>query len=441
MSGMKENERRITILTIGTSGDVYPFIALGNALQEKGFLVCLATHAEFEPIARRYDLSFSLVAGDIHKAFKADKVKASLDAGGKRQDLMESLKDDLSPLYEQGFLDLKIACEGADIVISSALTLHAASYLTDHFNVPLIFCSVSPAGPTSEFHHVLASPPVGPKSAHSAYNQFTHKIYTEVIWKYVRKDLEHTWNKYLPPQSFPKRDPLKAAFERKLPLILYGYSPAILPKPEDWSILQYVTGYWRLPNEDEASTDVQLAEFLNSGSPPVYAGFGSMNNPKDKVLANIVIPAIKSLGERMIILEDGSDLSAFSSDPDIFTIDHANLNWLFPKMKAVIHHGGVGTTGIGIRAGIPTLLVTYIHDQRFWGWRLHQLGAMPKPIPKKELTYKLFVKRLTELLNNLEYRNKTLELSYQMQSECGVETAVNKIEEYLEFRRDYFQES
>ena len=435
-----EREQRITILTIGTNGDVYPFIALGNALHEKGFRVRIATHQEFEPIAANYQLSFSSVAGDIGQAFKSDKVKATLDSGGKRQDLMDSLKDDLEPIYEQGFVDLKRACADTDIVIASALTLHAASYLTDHYKIPLIFGSVSPAGPTSEFHHVLSGPAVGPKSAHSAFNKFSHKIYTEIIWNYVRKDLEATWNKHLPPQKFPKLDPLAKAFKRKLPLILYGYSPSILPKPEDWSVLQHVTGYWRLPNDEEAENERSIIDFLEEGNTPIYVGFGSMNNPKDKVLGEIVIPAIKKLGERMILMDDGSDLDDFRADPDILIIQHTNLNWLFPKMKAVVHHGGVGTTGIGLQAGIPTLLVTFIHDQRFWGWRLHQMGVMPKPIPKKALNYELFIKQLSELLNNIEYRNKTLKLSSSMQREDGVTFAVDKIMEYLEFRKNYMQE-
>ena len=297
---------------------------------------------------------------------------------------------------------------------------------------------MNPAGPTAEFHHVLADPPKGPNITKSVYNKTTHKIFTEVVWKYVKTELEPVWNKLFPVVEFPKRDPLATAFEKKLPLILNAFSPSILPKPQDWSILQHVTGYWWLPVNDEHVPPSVLVKFVENGEPPIYVGFGSMINPNDDILGSIVIPALKALGQRAVILKDGSDLSAFENDPDILLIDHADFNWLFPRMKALVHHGGAGTIGFGMKIGIPTLTVTFIPDQRFWSWKLSQMGVMPQPIPKKDLSYKNFYNRLKELISNPEFKNNTKELSLKINQEDGVKTAVEAIQYYLVVIKEHF---
>ncbi|MCB0502698.1 MAG: glycosyltransferase family 1 protein [Bacteroidetes bacterium] len=430
-------EKKITILTIGTSGDVHPFIALGIGLKKAGFEVKIATNADFKSLVEDHGLKFSEIVGNVGASMKTEQVKKSIDEGGKSREFFNSLIDEAAPLFEQALMEFKSACEDAEIVVSSALTLHVANYLTDYFDVPLIFCSVNPAGPTAEFHHILADPPIGPKVMHSAYNKTTHKILTQIIWRYVKAELEPAWNKLMPEVKFSQLDPLEKAFQKKLPLILMAYSPAILPKPKDWSVLQHVTGYWWLPSLEKYAPEPSLVDFVNEGEPPVYAGFGSMANEKDNMLSKIVIPAIKSLGQRAVILDDGSDLSEFQNDKDLYFIKRTDLNWLFPKMKAVAHHGGVGTTGISIQAGTPTLIVSFIPDQRFWGWQLSQIGAMPKPIPKKSITYQNFHDSLEELLKNESYKTKTLELSVEMKKEKGVDTAVETIINYLAIRKSH----
>ncbi len=430
-------EKKITILTIGTSGDVNPFIALGHELKNEGFEVTIATNDEFKSLIESYGLAFSTVVGDVRSSMQADKVKKSIEGGGQSKEFFDSLMEEAEPHFEKTLLQFKDACSHADVVISSALTLHFAHFLTDYFDIPLVFCSVNPAGPTSEFHHVLADPPKGPKLMHSAYNKTTHKILTEVVWKYVKPKIERSWNKHMPPMKFPKSDPLAKAFEKKLPLILMAYSPTLLPKPKDWSILQHVTGYWNLPVSEAYIPPKEIVDFIEAGDTPIYVGFGSMNNPTDKMLSESIIPAIKTLKQRAIVMDDGTDLSAYRDDKDILIIKYADFNWLFPKMKAIIHHGGVGTTGIGIQAGAPTLIVSFIPDQRFWGWRLAQMGAMPNPIPKKTLNSAVFLERLTDLINNIEYKNKTQDLSLSMQKENGTATAVDLIINYLAIRKTH----
>ncbi len=432
-------EKKITILTIGTRGDIHPFVALGNGLREAGFEVKMATHEEFKPLVNSYGLDFAPVIGSVASSLRTDRIKESIDKGGKNREFFNSIIQEATHHFEEALLNFKDACEGAEIIITSPFSLHIANYLTDHFKVPLIFCSVNPAGPTTEFHHVLSDPPKGPKAARSAYNKTTHKIFTEIVWRYIKAELKPTWNNVMPNKlKFPTLDPLAAAFKKKLPLILYAYSPAVLPKPKDWSILQHVTGYWWLPTDEEYVPPSPLKEFVESGEKQLYIGFGSMTNPKDNMLATIFMPAVKALGQKAVVLDDGSDLSEFKDDKDIFLIKRADFNWLFPRMKAVVHHGGVGTTGIGLRTGTPTLTVTFIPDQRFWGWRLSEMGAMPKPIPRKGITYEIFHDKLKELINNPSYKNITEELSFQINKENGVKNAVELVQQYLVIIKEHF---
>ena len=128
-----------------------------------------------------------------------------------------------------------------------------------------------------------------------------------------------------------------------------------------------------------------LVQFLRSGTPPIYIGFGSIVIDDPTHLTNVIIESIKSSGVRAIISRGWSSIGAAEGTDSIFYLDDCPHEWLFPKVSAVIHHGGAGTTACGLLNGRPTVIVPFFGDQPFWGRMIRNARAGPSPIPYRSL--------------------------------------------------------
>ena len=151
----------------------------------------------------------------------------------------------------------------------------------------------------------------------------------------------------------------------------------MVPPPKDWPDWIHVCGYWFLDSPDIGWTPPEpLLSFMNSGSRPVYIGFGSIIVPDPDELTRTIIEAIKKAGIRAVISKGWSgrrpEVEQIKIEfPDsIFTLDSVPHDWLFPQMAAVVHHGGAGTTAAGFRAGLPTCIYPFFGDQFFWAARV-----------------------------------------------------------------------
>lgn len=168
--------------------------------------------------------------------------------------------------------------------------------------------------------------------------------------------------------------------------MLSAYSPTIIPHPADWPESVHVTGYFFLDTITDWQPSSELKAFLDAGDPPVYIGFGSMAGRNPEQLARLILEALAKSDQRGLLLTGWGGLRTEWVPDNVFVLDAAPHSWLFPRMAAVVHHGGAGTTAEGLRAGVPTLLVPFVLDQPFWGARVKALGLGPDPIPQKNLT-------------------------------------------------------
>jgi sterol 3beta-glucosyltransferase len=168
--------------------------------------------------------------------------------------------------------------------------------------------------------------------------------------------------------------------------MLGAYSPRLIPHPADWPDSAHVTGYFFLDTTADWQPSSELHTFLEAGDPPVYIGFGSMAGRNPEQLARLSIDALARSGQRGLLLTGWGGLRPESVPDHVFVIDAAPHSWLFPRMAAVVHHGGAGTTAEGLRAGVPNVIVPFILDQPFWGARIKAMGLGPDPIPHKRLT-------------------------------------------------------
>jgi hypothetical protein len=165
-------------------------------------------------------------------------------------------------------------------------------------------------------------------------------------------------------------------------------SPALIPKPKDWGRHISNSGFYFLSLASNYQPDSDLADFLASGPPPVYIGFGSIVVEDPNAMTKLIFEAVKKTGQRALV---SKGWGGFGGDelgkPDgVFMLGNCPHDWLFQHVSCVVHHGGAGTTSAGIALGRPTVIVPFFGDQPFWGSMVARAGAGPSPIPYKELT-------------------------------------------------------
>jgi len=213
--------------------------------------------------------------------------------------------------------------------------------------------------------------------------------------------------------------------------VLYFYSQYVIPHPADWPPSVHVTGYWFLKDQSGWTPPEDLVRFLAEGPAPVYVGFGSMVAENAESFTRTVIEGIQQAGVRAVLATGWGGLRASDLPASIFRLQEAPHDWLFPQMAAVAHHGGAGTTGAGLRAGKPTVIVPFIADQPFWGQQVEKLGVGPAPIPQKRMTAAALAAALKMAVTNSSMREQALQLGERIRTEDGVGEAVRVIQQVL----------
>ncbi|KAG8406916.1 hypothetical protein J3459_018553, partial [Metarhizium acridum] len=165
----------------------------------------------------------------------------------------------------------------------------------------------------------------------------------------------------------------------------YLWSPALIPKPADWGEEINISGFVFLDLASTFEPPQALVDFLNAGEPPIYIGFGSIVVENANAFTRMIFDAVKKAGVRALVSRGWGGLGQDDVPDDIFMLDNIPHDWLFPKVKGCVHHGGAGTTAIGLKCGLPTMIVPFFGDQYFWGSIVAKSGAGPQPIPCKHL--------------------------------------------------------
>jgi UDP:flavonoid glycosyltransferase YjiC (YdhE family) len=209
---------------------------------------------------------------------------------------------------------------------------------------------------------------------------------------------------------------------------IYGYSPAVIPKPPDWGDNQHIIGYWFLDAAQDYQPETDLLKFLAEGPPPVSIGFGSMVEHEQKAIDTLVIDALRASGQRGILMGGWSELGSGNLPDFIFRVEAVPHDWLFPCLAATVHHGGAGTTAAALRAGVPSVVVPSFGDQFYWGWRVQELGAGPVPISRNELTPAKLAAAIQQAVDDEAMKRRAAQLGQQIRTEDGVGTAVRLIE-------------
>jgi UDP:flavonoid glycosyltransferase YjiC (YdhE family) len=419
---------RIRIITIGSQGDLRPYVALGRGLQAAGHDVRIATHPGFEPLVRSCGLDFAPVAGDPREQEDNPQVRALLDDGQNVLRWMRTIRDVDLPLMRQRLRDCWDACRDADVIVVSILPYLFGYAIAKKLQIPLVRAFYFPVSPTRSrpADFVPSWLPLG-----GALNLASYSLQRHVIWQVARPWVAGACRDVLGLTTVPLSEPFGELDRRRQPL-LYCYSAAVAPPPDDWGDWIDVTGYWFLDRPSDWTPPEDLAAFLDAGPPPVYiGGFGNMTNRDPKELARMVVSAVARTGQRAVILTGWGGLQRSELPASVCAVDWVPFDWLLPRVSAVVHHGGAGTTAASLRAGVPTVIVPFFLDQFFWGRRVHELGVGPRPILRSELTVDALADAIRTATTDGGIRQRAAALSQRIRAEDGVARAVATFERHL----------
>ena len=412
---------KITILTYGSRGDVQPFIALARGFQKNGHEVKLAAPHRFADFVSGYGVPFVPLAGDPEEISRRIN-----DAGTNVLRIISTMREYVFAIAPQVSRSAFAACEGAELIIHSFLfTVGGHSWAREH-GVPDVSVQTFPVfAPTREFPGAASA-----QLPSGALSYFSHWLTTQVFW-YGGNAGYGPARRANPDTSFPKK--LYWPFDESSPPqlrtpLLFAYSPSILPRPGNWDEHVHVTGYFFLDEENYQAPD-ELRDFLSSGESPICISFSSMINRDAERVTHEVMSAINKTNNRAIFLTGWNGYKPEHIPENMLFLDAASHQWLFARCKIVVHHGGAGTTGAGLRAGVPNIVVPHTADQPFWGRRVNLIGAGPKPIPVHRLNAERLASAIAEAESN-SIRKRAQAIGQIIRSEDGVKEAVKLIEAY-----------
>ncbi len=416
---------RIVLIALGSRGDVQPYIALGKGLKNAGHTVRLATTQEFEARAESHGLEFYSIRGNSQEAMERKEWRELSEKGNLlaiTRHLMKEYQRAAIEMLEDGL----VACEGMDLLITGSLSLHICIALAEKLHLPLLQTHLIPIAPTRNFPSTLL--PQTLLNFGGTFNLISSRLVLQIAWLGGRPVINRARKKVLNLPSASFAEPFQSSSSKGFPT-LYGFSPSVIPAPADWDADNHVTGYWFLDSADDWTPPSALLDFLHDGSPPVYIGFGSMSSRNPQETADLVIKAIKKTNQRALLFSGWGGLHKENLPASMFMIDSTPHDWLFPRVAAVVHHGGAGTTAAGLRAGVPSIVIPLLVDQPFWGQRVYDLGVGPAPIPRRTLTVDRLAQSIQEAVTNTAMRQRAAALGLKIQAEDGIANAVKFIQQ------------
>lgn len=429
-----KSRMNITCLTIGSRGDVQPYIALCKGFIAQGHHAKIATHKEFGPWVERHGIEFAEVEGD-----PADLMRICVENGMFTPAFFLEANSKFRSWLDGLLITSYEACKGADLIIESPSAM-AGIHIAEKLQVPYFRAFTMPWTRTRAYPHAFSVPS---SKKGGAYNYMTYTLFDNVFWLAISGQINRWRGKTLGlmPTSLDKLQQNKVPF-------LYNFSPKVVAPPLDFSEWIKVTGYWFLDEGDSYRPPPDLEEFINKARRDnvklVYIGFGSVTVADSKQLMQQVMDAVKKADVRCILSKGWSDRFDVKKPstgvqeeeaplPDyIHSIRSAPHDWLFSRVDAVVHHGGAGTTGASLRAGVPTIIKPFFGDQFFFATRVEDLGV---GIKLDKITSHQLGKALWIATHDGRMQIKAKELGEGIRGEDGVQVAIKEVWRGLDYAR------
>ncbi|KAF2445733.1 glycosyltransferase family 1 protein [Karstenula rhodostoma CBS 690.94] len=418
---------KIVCLTIGSRGDVQPYISLCKELIKEGHEPIIATHGMFEDWVKGHGIGFAPVAGDPAELMRIC-VQHGMFSYGFLKETNSKFRGWLDELCDTAWK----ACQGANVLIESPSAM-VGIHIAEALGIPYFRAFTMPWTRTRAYPHAFA---VGPNKMGGAWNSMTYLTIDKVFWVAIAGQM-NSWRR----EQLKLRNTSQARMQANQRPFLYNFSPHVVPPPCDWPDWIRVTGYWFLDEGDDFKPPDDLHQFITKARADkkklVYIGFGSIVIQDPAALTRTIIEAVQLADVRCVLSKGWSDRWQGDKDstkeaseveiplpPEIFKIESAPHDWLFKQMDAVVHHGGSGTTGASLRAGKPTIIKPFFGDQYFFATRVEDLGV---GMYLKRINTKMLGKALWEATNSERMKVKARILGNKIRKENGAQVAIQTI--------------
>lgn len=404
---------RFSIVTYGSEGDTRPLVGLSRGLVRAGHDVHLLADRSTLTTAETYSVSAKALAGDIKATITPGGTFSKLmKDGGDARHLAKAIAWIAGENTASWMKDVVEQARSSDAILFSGIASYVGLSAAEYLRIPAIGLGLWPISPTREF----SSPLLPPWQMPGWLNRFSHQTVNALTWQLFRKKINAARHEVC--EQAPR-----TRMWRDYP-ILYGMSRHLVPQPADWPKIWKVCGAWSV-EPDIWETPPALAEFLSSGEPPIYVGFGSMAGFDNKKLLSAVIEAVA--GRRALFSPGWSGIDPTLLPDNFFVIGETPHNWLFPRTSMVIHHGGAGTSHTASRAGVPSIIVPFVGDQFFWAERLARAGVSPKYVVHTKIDAQA-LSGMIAFAESPEVARRARALGEAMAKEDGVSRAVEYIE-------------
>jgi sterol 3beta-glucosyltransferase len=414
---------KVGIFTFGSRGDVQPYLAIAIGLQRAGHDVFFCAPYDFAELVTSYGVPFrplsmsisEVLNRPVNQQLPLNKITGLYRAWREFRALGDKLNSDAWRLLQD-----------ADAIIYTPLnpTVYGVARKLD---IPSFMVYCLPLDPSRELAPVFAG---ARRKRSPLFNRLASELGYCVMWRVfaggarrLRRQLS------LPPLPFS--GPLREYARLGHP-IFYVFSPSVLPRPSDWRKDIHVVGFSFLGAPGQWQPPADLVEFLAAGLPPVFIGFGSMPHFNSAETTAIFVQAVERSGQRAILQGGYAGLGAGAKLPNqIFLAGDVPHSWLFPRVAAVMHHGGAGTTAAAFRAGVPQIVVPHILDQPFWAQCAFDLGVSPKPFRASQLSVDRVTQALQAAAVDRSMRQRAQEIAVKVRAEDGVGQIVQLFEQYM----------
>jgi sterol 3beta-glucosyltransferase len=409
------------VLAHGTRGDVQPYAALALALHEAGHHAVLAAPAASAPLVAPYGLDFAAVHDGPNTLMDDPQIREAIDTNyrglrGKRTALRVMRRS--KPLLAQVFADMVgVAREGMDVLV------HPPGFpghrIAEVMDVPAVPAALQPVWvPTGTFRN-----PMVPVPLPRALNRASY-VPIQLLLRSMSSLADNSLDL---PRRRGRHDILRRP-DGGPATVLQAFSRDLLPGAPDYPPWVHTTGFWFLPAPRGWTPPPHLADFLLAGEPPVYIGFGSMAGTDPRRVGAIVAEAVALADVRAVVVSGWGGIRIDDLSERVLLLDQVPHDWLFPRMAAIVHHGGSGTTGAALAAGRPQVICPFVADQPFWAARAHAVGVAPPPQPQRRLTAAGLADAIRQAVTDPRIADRAEQIGARVRAEDGVHAAVRVLE-------------
>ena len=410
---------KIAIAAWGTTGDVYPLLALTERLLQRKHQVRVCAPSIYKDKILEIGADFY----EVGVAFELAEFHQTMDTVMAMRDPMAPLlliaKEGILRRGEKWFNDCLTAMEGVDVAICHSIDIPGQEAAIKN-GLPWVTVTYCPG-----FIKV-------PDNAPYPFPNWG-RTFNAIVWSAVRLRLRYAvdplFNQFITSVGGKPRATVALDEMYSPHMNLIAASRTLCPHA-NFPPNHKFTGVWHLAQPDYVPPS-ELVDFLSARPPPIVITFGSMGGSDGGETTKILIDAIKMTNQRAIIQAGWGLLGTQDVGEDIFCTEYVPHQWLFPKVSCVVHHGGAGTTASVCRAKVPSVVVPHIADQLYWGKLLSDLDVAPKSLHRRKLTAKRLAQRIEQVLTTPAMTERAQTLGTQMESEDGLTTAVELIESFL----------